>query len=402
MDHGRTPGAAARGREAGLFAFSNNGTGNPVAKFDSFTLSGAGTGGGGGTPSGPSYDDQFDGSSLDTDRWNAIVRPDAALTNVAGGKLTLTTSPGDIYTGDTTPPPGNFILQSADHAGADWTIETKIDGATIDGGYGQGGLLAYVDGDNYVKLDAISNVDNPRINRLELRSESGGTVGANPADPQIAAGVTTIWLRLTKSGENYSGAYSLDGTTWTAFATPVTNAMATPAFGVYAIGPQAAGQGDLVPFEYFTLDGADEGGCSCAGDSNGDEFDGASLDKTRWNAIANEDATKYTVADGGLKVTTVAGDMRNEAPNLFLQSADHAGPDWEIETKLSGTIQDGYQQGGLVAWGSGADFVKLDAISDVGFDRINRIELRSQVGGTSSSPSRTPTCPRARRTSGCG
>ena len=27
----------------GLFAFSNNGTGNPVAKFDSFTLSGAGT-----------------------------------------------------------------------------------------------------------------------------------------------------------------------------------------------------------------------------------------------------------------------------------------------------------------------------------------------------------------------
>ena len=27
------------------------------------------------TPSGPSYDDEFDGSSLDTDRWNAIVRP---------------------------------------------------------------------------------------------------------------------------------------------------------------------------------------------------------------------------------------------------------------------------------------------------------------------------------------
>ena len=42
-----------------------------------------------------------------------------------------------------------------------------------------------------MKLDAISDVDNPRINRLELRSESGGTVGANPADPQIAAGVTT-------------------------------------------------------------------------------------------------------------------------------------------------------------------------------------------------------------------
>ena len=73
-------------------------------------------------------------------------------------------------------------------------IETKIDGATIDGGYGQGGLLAYVDGDNYVKLDAISDVDNPRINRLELRSESGERSGrtrptrrSRPASPRLAA-----------------------------------------------------------------------------------------------------------------------------------------------------------------------------------------------------------------------
>ena len=37
-------------------------------------------------------------------------------------------------------------------------IETKIDAATINGGYKQGGLMAYVDGDNYVKFDAISDV----------------------------------------------------------------------------------------------------------------------------------------------------------------------------------------------------------------------------------------------------
>ena len=35
---------------------------------------------------------------------------------MAAGQLTLTTSPGDIYTGDTNPPPGNFILQDASHA----------------------------------------------------------------------------------------------------------------------------------------------------------------------------------------------------------------------------------------------------------------------------------------------
>ena len=37
--------------------------------------------------------------------------------------------------------------------------------------------------------------------------------------------------------------------------------MAAPAFGLYAFGPQAAGQGDLVPFDYFTLDGEDTGEC---------------------------------------------------------------------------------------------------------------------------------------------
>ena len=51
--------------------------------------------------------------------------------------------------------------------------------------------MAYVDGDNYVKFDAISDVDNTRINRIELRSEVAGAIQSpQPADPPIAAGVT--------------------------------------------------------------------------------------------------------------------------------------------------------------------------------------------------------------------
>ena len=185
----------------GMFAFSNVAATAPEAAFDSFRLTGPGG------PAGPSRDDQFDGASLDKTRWNAIVRDVPSEYNVAGGTLTITTSPGDIYTGDSTPPPNNFILQSADHAGADWVIETKIDGATIDGGYGQGGLLAYSNGDNYVKFDAISDADQTRINRLELRSETSGVpVGpTGVADPPIAAGTTEIWLRLTKTGDSLQG-----------------------------------------------------------------------------------------------------------------------------------------------------------------------------------------------------
>ena len=140
-------------------------------------------------------------------------------TQLAGGEFKLTLSQGDIYTGDTNPPPNNFILQDAAHAGADWMIETKITDYTHDGGYAQGGLLAYVNGDNYVKFDAITDPNNARWNRIELRSESAGAI-LNPQENANLTGAQTnapVWLRLTKQGNNYSGQYSFDGVAWTNF-----------------------------------------------------------------------------------------------------------------------------------------------------------------------------------------
>ena len=240
-----------------MFAFSNAAATTPVADFDWFRIETAGGGGGGGTPSGPSRDDDFSGDSLDKTRWNAIVRDNPAAYNLSGGNFNLTTELGDIYTGDTNPPPNNFILQSADHAGADWVIETKLS-STITDGYAQGGLIAYIDGDNYVKFDAISDTGQTRINRLELRSEVAGAIqNPTPADPVVAAGTTNIWLRLKKAGTTYSGEYSFDGTTWTAVATTTPNTMQSPKFGLFSFGPQAPGVGDVTSFDYFTLDGQD-------------------------------------------------------------------------------------------------------------------------------------------------
>ena len=260
------------GAKIGMFAFNNAAATAPVADFDWFRLEGANVPGGG-TPSGPSRDDDFSGDSLDKSRWNAIVRDNPAEYTVGGGNLTITTEPGDIYTGDTNPPPNNFILQSADHAGADWTIETKMSG-TITDGYGQGGLIAYGNGDNYVKFDAISDAGNQRINRIELRSEVGGAIQNPQGNIDVPAGTANIWLRLTKTGTDYTGEYSFDGTTWTSTRPTVANPMVAPAFGLFAFGPQASGVGDTVSFDYFTLDGQDppSEGCDCTGP--GDEFDG--------------------------------------------------------------------------------------------------------------------------------
>src|SRR6185436_17296922 len=214
------------GAKIGMFAFNNAAVASPVADFDWFRLEGANVPGGG-TPSGPSRDDDFSGTSLDKSRWNAIVRENLAKYALGGGNLTITTELGDIYqTPDTNPP--NFILQSADHAGEDWVIETKLS-STISDGYAQGGLIAYKDDGNYVKFDAISDTGQTRINRLELRSEVAGAIqNPTPADPAVAAGTTNIWLRLKKAGTTYSGEYSFDGTTWTAVASTTPNPMQSP------------------------------------------------------------------------------------------------------------------------------------------------------------------------------
>ena len=158
--------------------------------------------------------------------------------------------------------------------------------------------MAYVSGDDYVKLDAISDVGNQRINRIELRSEVAGAV-QNPQENVTvseAQAAGDIWLRLTKAGTNYTGEYSFDGTTWTAFpGGAVANPMADPDFGLFAFAPQASGVGETVSFDYFTLDGQDPpSGCECVA-GPGDEFDGAALDKTKWNAIVREDDTNYEV-----------------------------------------------------------------------------------------------------------
>ena len=142
--------------------------------------------------------------------------------------------------------------------------------------------------------------------------------------------------------------------------------------------------GDTVTFDYFQLDGPDPSECECV-QGPGDEFTGTSLDKSRWNAIVADDPTKYAVGNGALTVTTTAGEIYQGGTGggpILLQAADHAGADWVLETKLTNTLDGGYSQGGMMAYGSNDDYVKINAISDDGQGRVNRLELRSEVGGT--------------------
>jgi PKD repeat protein len=133
-------------------------------------------------------------------------------------------------------------------------LETKMNAAQLNGGYGQGGLIAYVDDGNYVKLDPISDQDRTEVNRIELRSEIGNVVQTAQPQVDVPAGTKDFWLRLTKSGTTYTGEYSYNGSTWTAMPTPVSNTMASPKFGIFQTGVQIAGR--VLTFDYLKLNGS--------------------------------------------------------------------------------------------------------------------------------------------------
>ncbi|MDQ7904483.1 ThuA domain-containing protein [Phytohabitans sp. ZYX-F-186] len=232
--------------KVGLFALQG-GTTAPVvdATFDWFQITPD-------EPAGPvNPSDEFDGTSLDKCRWDAIVREDPAAYRVQGGSLHVDVPNGDIYTGNNTGPT-NFILQQA--PAGDWVLETKVDGSLLNEQYQQAGLLVYADDDNYLKLDYI--VDNtagqPVTRRIEFRSEIGSAV-QNP-QPQVTNLTGAVWyLRLARVGDVYTASYSADGQTWTAFEPLTSTAVgATPKVGLFSLGA-AQTASKTVSFDYFRL-----------------------------------------------------------------------------------------------------------------------------------------------------
>ncbi|TDT18139.1 uncharacterized protein DUF1349 [Ilumatobacter fluminis] len=233
--------------QMGLMALAgNNRNEDEEASFDWFSVTPDDTAG----SAGPN--DEFDGTTLDLCRWNRSVRLDDTAYAVTDGALVLETGNGDIYQGTATDPT-NFILQ--DQPGDEWTVETKLDTSQLAERYQQAGLMVYVDDDHYVKWNmlATNTAGNAVTTNLEFRNEIDGTIaGPNSNVNGVARG--DLWLRLSRSGDTFSASYSLDGTTWTDAANPVTNALvaANGAVGVFTIGTN---QSAPVPvaFDYFRV-----------------------------------------------------------------------------------------------------------------------------------------------------
>jgi len=194
-----------------------------------------------------SASDTFSGSTLGSG-WS-WVRKDAAAT-VDDGVLTWPTEAGDL---NGTTNDASVLLRSP--GDGDWTIETKL---TIDLGtddvrnYQQAGLVAYVDDDQFVRLDhvAIFNTRQTEFGHetpYAGRVVNGGTIVGPPA--------ATTWLRITHRVDPANGEHELrgwtsrDGTTWVEGGVWTLPAGSDVRVGLVSHG----GVGATAKFSYFRL-----------------------------------------------------------------------------------------------------------------------------------------------------
>jgi hypothetical protein len=156
------------------------------------------------------FRDEFDGSALGAG-WTEVRDPDYT---VSGGRLNWTVEDTDLVG-----PGNNAGLLLRDAPDGKWTVETKL---TIDLGvdevrnFQQGGLVAYVNDDEFLRLShvAIWNTRQTEFGKempYAGRLSYGGTIIGPPSD--------TTWLRLThrtdRNGEHeIQASTSTDGRTW--------------------------------------------------------------------------------------------------------------------------------------------------------------------------------------------
>ena len=142
----------------------------------------------------------------------------------------------------------------------DWTADSKVVfSRPLAGNNEQGGIVAYADDDNYVKLAwEMSDVNAP-INKLRvvlLREQNGSaaTLQVTGSDAQRIVGADgAIWLRLKKTGDTYRAYYSSNGSVYRFMGS--TTLSAEPAQAGLVAFNRAGSSTDLdVAFDHFRIE----------------------------------------------------------------------------------------------------------------------------------------------------
>jgi beta-glucosidase len=162
-----------------------------------------------------SVDEEFNSGKLGK-QWTWVrENSDSWSLSKKKGTLTITTKEGDLQ--EAINNAQNILLQNAN---TDWTIESKVMFSRKPSGFSQnGGLVAYQDDDNFVKLVygaggmGFGRPGGSQDGSVLLVAEDNGNP-KNVAALNMAGIIhddNTLYLKLEKKGEQYTASCSADG-----------------------------------------------------------------------------------------------------------------------------------------------------------------------------------------------
>jgi alpha-glucuronidase len=196
--------------------------------------------------------DEFDAAELGP-QWE-WVREDDSSWGLSDGSLIITSQAGDLQGNTNTA--RNVALQDVN---GDWTADSGlVFSRSLAANNEQGGIVAYADDDNYVKLAwEMGNVNAP-VNKLRvvvIREQNGAptTLEITGSDAQRIVGAEgAIWLRLKKTGSTYRAYYSTDGTVYRFIGSTTLNAEPVGA-GLVAFNRGGTSSDLDVAFDHFRI-----------------------------------------------------------------------------------------------------------------------------------------------------
>ena len=166
------------------------------------------------------FDDEFSSPTLDW-KWRWIDPNSDSSYDYSSGKLriSLTTGGHDLYPGSNLAAPR--MVQSIY---GDFTAITQVstDPRYV---YQGAGLLAWWDDNSFVRLER-------EVSGVSMHWNNSGMYDGIPA---VATSEITLYLRLVRSGNTFTGSFSVDGDSWTEIRPVESGFWSVPLVGLTAI-----------------------------------------------------------------------------------------------------------------------------------------------------------------------
>jgi uncharacterized repeat protein (TIGR01451 family) len=300
---------------------------------------------------GPVSDD-FNTSTLNTSLWS-FVNP------VGDGSFSLTGTQLKLN----VPAAANHVpgLNGTDTSvrmlqpigNVDFTVTAKFDSIPTQG-YTFEGILVHQDSSNYLLFQFGSTGSQLIVNSAIIVN----TVETSQQSANLAPGASSLWLRVQRSGNNWTESWSADGNTFSTVGT-FTQALTTTDVGVWA--GNYNGVTSSSPAYAALIDSFVTGAAPAGGPPVGDAFNTSTLNTSLWSFLNPVGDGSYSMTGSQVKLSFPGGPNHDPA----FGGADNAvrivqaigNVDFTVTAKFDSIPTQKYQFEGIVVDQNASNYV---------------------------------------------